>query len=163
GSPSAWGSPPTCSRREARMNIEQAIRDIVGEMAVVRLATIDGPVRDWKGNPHVRIRLQPGNRVAEARVAYMGAGPNAGVLTPLGEGTEVLVLVPHNRIREAVVLAGFHSQASPLPRSWDGSKLRMKHPEGVNLRAAEGQPAHGIVLGPLLPDLQDFVAAVLEF
>lgn len=137
-----------------------ALRALVGECIQVELATVVIPPVPGKIPNTVTLAMQPGNRPGEARVAWIGAGPLAGILTPLLPGTEVICLVPNGNPMRAVIIGSFHSLKAPPPASWLGTNTRIQNPAGNELRSAEGLPADGIVLGAFLVQIQAYVTAM---
>lgn len=117
------------------------------------------PVAAW----HVLVELQPDGRTVDARVANVGQGPGKGAFWPLLKGDEVIVLLPGGDPNRAVVLGSLGNAKSPNPTANTGLRPLLMHPAGVELRSADGLPAHGLVLAPLLQDLQAFVTALLTF
>lgn len=111
----------------------------------------------------VQLQLVPSGRTVEARVANLGQGLGRGVFAPPAAGDEVLVLLPGGDPNRAVVLGGLGNATAPNPTSNLGLNILLLHPGGVELRSADGLPAHGIVMGGLLGDLASWVAALEAF
>lgn len=136
---------------------------LLGRTVEVRVALVVVPPVPAVSPQLVQLALQPGNHPGEGRVAYLGAGPLSGVLTPLLAGTEVIVLIPEGDTKRCIVLGSLHSLRSPLPPTWTGLNNRFQHPLGNELRSAEGIPADGIVLGNFLVALQTYTTALSVF
>lgn len=136
---------------------------LVGQTVEIRTALVVTPPIPGAAPQLVQLALQPGNQPGEGRVAYIGAGPLSGILTPLLPQTEVIVLIPGGDTRRCLILGSCHSAKSPLPPTWLGVNNRLQHPGGNELRSAEGLPADGIVLGNFLVAFQTWNTAFVAF
>jgi Zn-dependent protease len=101
--------------------------------------------------------------MVEARVAHVGQGAGRGAFWSPMAGDEVVVLLPGGDPARAVVLGSLGGVRAPHPVAVTGVNAVLMHPGGVELRTADALPAHGIVLGALLPDLLAFVTALQTF
>lgn len=147
-------------------SLEQLLRGAPCMVELGKVLTVPAPgLHDPSGQAArmVQVQLVPSGRLAEARVANLGQGLARGVFAPPAPGDEVLVLLPGGDPNRAVVLGGLGNGASPNPVANDGLKVLLMHPGGVELRSADGLPAHGIVMAPLLQGLLDYVNAVTVF
>lgn len=111
----------------------------------------------------VQVQLVPDGRVVDARVAALGQGIGKGVFAPIQAADELIVLLPGGDANRAVVLGGLANGAAPNPLSNIGLGVLLQHPGGVELRSADGLPAEGIVMGPLVEDLAQYLTALEAF
>jgi hypothetical protein len=99
----------------------------------------------------------------ECRVVHMGQGLTKGVFAPITSGDEVVVLFPMGDPNRAVVLGGLGNGVAVNPLANLSVALLLMHPAGVELRSADGLPAHGIVQGNFLTDLATYLTALEAF
>lgn len=110
----------------------------------------------------VQVRLVSG-QTCTCRVLHLGQGLGRGVFTPILSGDEVLVLFPAGDPNRAVCISGFGNGVAVNPVANDLLHYVLMHPGGVELRSADGLPAHGIVQGNLLTDLATYLSAFETF
>lgn len=111
----------------------------------------------------VLVALVPSGGVVHARVANLGQGLAKGVFPPLAPKDEVLVFFPGGDPNRAVVFGGLGNGVSANPIANLGLQLLLMHPAGVELRSADGLPAHGLVHGQLLAGLAPYLTALETF
>ena len=130
---------------------EQTLRELVGEG---RAYVAAGQVTDLQAHPSwgylLDVTLRPSGRQLQARLLGWGASGWAPVVVD----DEVLVLLPDGDPNRAVAVAGLPSDASPIPSSYDRSRVEIVHAGGLRTRTSGGAATRAVVTVDLLGDLQ---------
>lgn len=141
--------------------MQDDLRDLADDGRTwAHLATVDRVV-DFRGTRLLDVTTRPGGRQLQARLAVLGAGDGRGVLVPVVAGDEVLVVCPDGDANSAVALPAVSGKAAPLPNGWDGARIWLLHPGGVEVRQTPADPVQAVVTEDLLGALSDALAEVV--
>ncbi len=110
----------------------------------------------------ISVELTDG-RTVEARPSHVGLGDGSGIYVPFEVDDEVLLVFDAGEVNNAVVLASKPVSRPQRPESeYDNDRIRITHPEAVEVRGVGDDEVHGVVVRTFLDDLSDHLQDLID-